>query len=1191
MTCRRPVRSSTRLSFVKCWADPPFCTIQRLTGSQKSRNMDHKIYFLINYIRFVPVVGRFFSSRIAPGLLSDLMKFSFTNVFFFLLCALSLPAQQTEDAVVPVTVSVSTNPARIQLSWEQDPSTSQLLVIKREKDAPEWYVLGDTAGAGITMLTDTNVEPGRTYEYHVQQIVNGIPSYGYVTVPIQAPVVDHRGTILVFMESALMQPLAAERERLEYDLAGDGWKVIMHEVQPDATVLAIKDQILMDYENDPDQVRAVLLLGECPVPYSGNTAWDGHNDHQGAWPADAFYGDVDGVWSDEVVNNTTPSRPANDNVPGDGKYDHSIAPTTMELAVGRVDFSNLSEATFGTTRVELMRRYLNKDHAWRTGQYKAEKRAIVDDNFGYFGGEAFAANGYRNFYPIVGKDNVQDGDFFNDTENQSFLLGYGCGGGSYSSANGVGNSTNFATKTVNVVFSMLFGSYHGDWDYENNPFMPSALASEGGILSCAWAGRPHWFFHHLAAGETLGYCAVSTQNACENAGYFGSIGSCGAHVALMGDPTLRAQIVDPVENVQASQICQTVQLSWNASTAASPEGYLVYRAGGLHGDYIRLTAAPVVDTFFTDPDPLTGDNFYQVKTVVLEETPSGTFYNTSTGFILPVSFQPVTPPTAVATAGMINCSNPQAVVSVTTDAAQPSFEWAGPGGFSNTGQTILVSEPGTYFVTVTDNATGCNASALATVVLDNNLPGADPAVSGDLTCVTTAVQLSAQPTMPGYTFVWIGPNGFNSFLEEPIVTAPGTYELVVTGTNGCSATFSAEVFENVTLPEAAATGGVLNCLSSEISLDGSLSSSGPNYTYAWTTIDGNIASGANTLNPLVNDCGTYTLVVVDASNGCATSADVAVECDFQAPQLTVDGLIDVPCAGDVTTLTASSATQGTTFFWQGPGIVDPAEPEQVVGTGIFVVTATGQNGCVEVLTLEVHSLSDINVAVSFFVDCEGLFTVDPIIFGGVQPYSIVISPLNPMPSGTPYTISVTDAIGCSVEMTGTTGAFVPLSVEIDHTDESILGMADGSATASPMNGSAPYTYSWSNGATTPTITDLAPGTYTVTITDSNGCTAVESVEIQTGVLASDEEKGITSLVVYPNPTGGPFRVGIELQQPQRLSLEVLDLNGHSLIKYPPVFVPAQTWMPDLSGFPDGIYLCRIRIGDQAIYRKAVKIKD
>jgi hypothetical protein len=64
-----------------------------------------------------------------------------------------------------------------------------------------------------------------------------------------------------------------------------------------------------------------LTPGHVPVPYSGNFNLDGHDYHFGAWPADVFYGDMDGVWTDSSVTQTIASDPRNWNVPGDGKFD------------------------------------------------------------------------------------------------------------------------------------------------------------------------------------------------------------------------------------------------------------------------------------------------------------------------------------------------------------------------------------------------------------------------------------------------------------------------------------------------------------------------------------------------------------------------------------------------------------------------------------------------------------------------------------------------------------------------------------------------------------------------------------------------------------------------------------------------------------------------------------------------------
>ena len=97
---------------------------------------------------------------------------------------------------------------------------------------------------------------------------------------------------------------------------------------------SIKDQIVANYNADPNGVKAVLLLGTVPIPYSGDFAWDGHADHYGAWPSDAYYADVNGVWTDNSINDTSPGRAANVNVPGDGKFDQSYYPLRWSYKSG-----------------------------------------------------------------------------------------------------------------------------------------------------------------------------------------------------------------------------------------------------------------------------------------------------------------------------------------------------------------------------------------------------------------------------------------------------------------------------------------------------------------------------------------------------------------------------------------------------------------------------------------------------------------------------------------------------------------------------------------------------------------------------------------------------------------------------------------------------------------------------------------
>ena len=191
-----------------------------------------------------------------------------------------------------------------------------------------------------------------------------------------------------------------EVARLQQDLVGDGWTVLRHDVPRMAVdpantsssvwaarsneLASVKALIKADYDADPANVKAVFLLGHVPVPYSGDLNPDAHTEHQGAWPADGFYGEMDGVWTDSTVNRTSASDPRNRNVPGDGKFDRTLASngraTQCGAAGGPGGFGE--PARFWPEREELLRQYLNKDHNFRHKLITAERRGLIDDNLG-----------------------------------------------------------------------------------------------------------------------------------------------------------------------------------------------------------------------------------------------------------------------------------------------------------------------------------------------------------------------------------------------------------------------------------------------------------------------------------------------------------------------------------------------------------------------------------------------------------------------------------------------------------------------------------------------------------------------------------------------------------------------------------------------------------------------------------------
>jgi hypothetical protein len=536
---------------------------------------------------------------------------------------------ETSDYAVQVSAQAAATPLRITLSWAPDSAgTATRYVVSRKGRADQEWNSSVTLPASATSYSDTEIAPGEPYEYQVERIASDHHAFGYVYAGLEVPAVESRGRVVLIVEKSPAGALDRELSRLEEDLTGDGWIVLRHDVARTDPVESVKALIKGDYLADPAQTRCVFLFGAVPVPYSGKMAPDGHTrNHFGAWPADLFYGEMTSDWSDTRVNSTRGATPRQVNVPGDGKFDPTQIPGLVRLAVGRVDLGNLP--AFALPENELLRRYLDKDHAFRHKTMEVERAALLVDAFGISNDEAFAAGGWRNFAPLVGADNVETaapGRFIEAAAGRSYLWAYGCGPGTYTSAAGIGATTDLATADVRAVFTMLFGSYFGDWDSKDN-FLRAALASPGNVLTASWAGRPHWFHHHMGLGEPICTSVLASQN---NAGTYQPMnyGTLQTHIALMGDPTLRMHPVSPPSAFVAKAAGTSVSLEWLPS-GEPVLGYHIYRAQSVAGPFVRINSDRIEDTRFVDPTPDPKGDVYQVRSEKLETSPSGSYYNLS----------------------------------------------------------------------------------------------------------------------------------------------------------------------------------------------------------------------------------------------------------------------------------------------------------------------------------------------------------------------------------------------------------------------------------------------------------------------------------------------------------------------------------------------------------------------------------
>ena len=479
-------------------------------------------------------------------------------------------------------------------------------------DVEEWVSLGE-----VSEWTDVEVQPGERWEYKVLR--DGWVT-GFATAAFEGDLKDQHGKIAVIVEESVSTTLSNEIDQLGWDLVGDGWEVVEYL----ATSAHTPEDIKALYENEPG-IEAVLLVGHVPVPYSGNINPDGHGDHRGAWPADSYYADLDGDWPDTSVNATSASRSQNHNTPGDGKFDPSYLPSETELQVGRIDMWDLP--AFEEDEATLIKRYLDRNHAWRHGEVEAVDAAVIDNNFG-----TYAPGSYSSWLlsPVVGRDQLESGDFMGTLTVSPYLFGYGSGAGSYSRANGVATSQDFADQVVQGVFLMLFGSYFGDFDSTNN-LLRASIAGEGNALSSVWGGRPIHHHYSMGIGESLGTSVRFTQNMSDRVGsdYY----QRGIWVALLGDPTLRAHPVLPADELVASSAGTQgeVQLTWTPSEDSGLVGYHVYRATAGMGPYERVTTAPVEDSAYVDVVESEGTWWWMVRAIKLQEGPSGSYFNPSQG--------------------------------------------------------------------------------------------------------------------------------------------------------------------------------------------------------------------------------------------------------------------------------------------------------------------------------------------------------------------------------------------------------------------------------------------------------------------------------------------------------------------------------------------------------------------------------
>ena len=481
------------------------------------------------------------------------------------------------------------------------------------------------------------------------------------------------------------------------------------------------------------------------------------------------------------------------------------------------------------------------------------------------------------------------------------------------------------------------------------------------------------------------------------------------------------------------------------------------------------------------------------------------------------------PPATLTATGQLSCSQSSVSLNAAPTGGPYSYVWTNPLGqtLNATGATLNVWEFGTYTVAVTDAGSGCTGLATYYVPPADDLFTAAIQSDGGFDCANGTVTLAASPDAPGFSYAWADPTGTPLANTQTVdVSQPGTYSVVVSNPD-CADTAVFLINSIGTAPSfTLAPPTLLTCAATTTTLQ-TTQAPDPDWTYEWTTVDGELTGGTTAPQATAAAPGNYTLTVTSTATGCTATESVAVAQSADLPLASIAAADTLTCSATSVSLDGGNSSAGANYqyAWGAMGAMatqfDLAPyPVSSPGDYYLIVTDT-DNGCSDTTYATVAQSADLpafTLPAAAPLTCATTSTtllIDGLPNGN---YGYTWTDASGTPLGTDSQLTVNTpgdyqltvmaiASGCSSSESINVGSDTVAPGFDFNTPDSLLCGNTVSIGAQNLSGNA-LSFAWTDpfgaavGGNAVSLDVSVGGEYTLTVTDAaNGCSTTGTVSV------------------------------------------------------------------------------------------------